>query len=32
MLGERFTNPIIFAIFGTDKDDETVSCSIVGME
>jgi hypothetical protein len=32
VLCERFSNPIILAIFGADDDDETVSCGIVGME
>jgi hypothetical protein len=32
VLCERFSNPIVLAIFGADDDDETVSCGIIGME
>ena len=32
MLREGFANPVILAILGTNDDDKTVSCSIVGME
>lgn len=32
VLCERFANPVVFAIFSADEDDETVSGSIVGME
>jgi hypothetical protein len=32
MLCERFANPIIFAVFSADEDDETISGSVVGVE
>lgn len=32
MLREGFADPVIFAILGTNDNDETVSCSIVGMK
>jgi hypothetical protein len=32
VLRERFSNPIILAIFGADDDDETIPRSVIGME
>ncbi len=32
MLRERFADPVIFAIFGPDDNDKTVSGGIVGVK
>lgn len=32
MFGERFSDPVIFAVVSANEDDKVVTCSVVGVE